>query len=410
VVLTASVGSSYLWSNGATTQSIIVTTAGSYTVQVTNANGCQSSASAATVVTVIALPTAPISGNTSFCTGGNTVLTSTATAGSGTISSYQWKVGGVNVASGGTSATYTATAAESYTVTVTNSNGCSFTSSPYVISVNALPTASISGNTSFCTGGNTVLTSTATAGSGTISSYQWKIGGVNVASAGTSATYTATAAGSYTVTVTNSNGCSVTSAAHVVTASPILSSFAPSNGNVGSSVVITGSGFTGTTAVLFNGVSASFVVDNSNTITAIVPAGATTGTISVTVNGVCTIVSPTPFTVNASTITLNLNVFVQGFYLGNGLMKAVLFNRGIVTDPTACDYITVELRESLNPSNPAVSSTTTILHTDGTAQTTLPLTINGGDYYIVIKHRNTTETWSKNPVTFTSVTNFDFTH
>jgi hypothetical protein len=217
VVLTASAGSSYLWSNGATTQSITVTTAGSYTVRVTNASGCRSPASAATVVTVIALPTAPISGNTSFCTGGNTVLTSTATAGSGTISSYQWQVGGINVASGGTSATYTATAAGSYTVTVTNSNGCSFTSSAYVVSVNALPTAPISGNTSFCTGGNTVLTSTATAGSGSISSYQWKIGGVNVASGGTSAIYTATAAGSYTVTVTNSNGCSFTSSAYVVT-------------------------------------------------------------------------------------------------------------------------------------------------------------------------------------------------
>jgi hypothetical protein len=242
-----------------------------------------------------------------------------------------------------------------------------------------------------------------------INSYQWKLNGSDIVGASDS-TYTATAAGSYTVTVTNSNGCSFTSSAHVVTASPILSSFAPSNGNVGSSVVLTGSGFTGTTAVLFNGVSASFVVDNSNTITATVPAGATTGTISVTVNDVCTIVSSTPFTVNASTITLNLNVFVEGFYLGNGLMQAVLFDQNVVADSTACDYITVELRESLNPLIPAVSSITTILHTDGTAQIKFPATINGGNYFIVIKHRNTIETWSKNPVTFTSVTTFDFTH
>jgi hypothetical protein len=67
------------------------------------------------------------------------------------------------------------------------------------------------------------------------------------------------------------------------------------------------------------------------------------------------------------------------------------------------------LYEGLTPSNPVVSSSTTILHTDGTAQITLPATINGGDYYVVIKHRNTIETWSKNPVTFTSVTTFDFT-
>jgi PKD repeat protein len=221
--------STYLWSTGATTPTITATTSGNYTLRVTNSNGCQSASSAATVVTVNALPTAPISGNTSFCTGGNNVLSSNATAGSGTISSYQWQVGGVNVASAGTSATYTATAAGSYTVTVTNSNGCSFTSLAYVVSVNALPTAPISGNTSFCTGGSTVLASNATAGSGTISSYQWKVGGVNVASAGTSATYTATAAGSYTVTVTNSNGCSFTSSAYVVSVNALPT--APISGN-----------------------------------------------------------------------------------------------------------------------------------------------------------------------------------
>jgi len=51
VTLTASAGSSYLWSNGATNQSITVSTAGAYTVTVTNASGC-SGTSAATNVTV----------------------------------------------------------------------------------------------------------------------------------------------------------------------------------------------------------------------------------------------------------------------------------------------------------------------------------------------------------------------
>jgi hypothetical protein len=59
VVLTASTGTTYLWSNGATTQSITATTARSYTVQITNASGCQSVASAATVVTVTPQPSAP---------------------------------------------------------------------------------------------------------------------------------------------------------------------------------------------------------------------------------------------------------------------------------------------------------------------------------------------------------------
>jgi hypothetical protein len=51
---------------------------------------------------------------------------------------------------------------------------------------------------------------------------------------------------------------------------------------VGSKVTIRGSNFVGTTAVTFNGVSAPFKVLNVQFITATVPAGATSGSITVT--------------------------------------------------------------------------------------------------------------------------------
>ncbi|QBZ97862.1 YDG domain-containing protein [Flavobacterium sangjuense] len=54
VVLTSSAASGNTWSTGAVSQSITVSTAGDYTVQVTNGFGCQSLSSAATTVTVIA--------------------------------------------------------------------------------------------------------------------------------------------------------------------------------------------------------------------------------------------------------------------------------------------------------------------------------------------------------------------
>ena len=60
VVLTANASTSYLWSTNETTQSITVSTTSSPTVQVTDANGCQSVASAATVVTVSTLSAAPV--------------------------------------------------------------------------------------------------------------------------------------------------------------------------------------------------------------------------------------------------------------------------------------------------------------------------------------------------------------
>lgn len=67
---------------------------------------------------------------------------------------------------------------------------------------------------------------------------------------------------------------------------PTISSFAPSTGWTGDSVVITGTGFTGTTSVTFAGANAtSFTVDSATQITAVVPNSPTTGKIEVTTPG-----------------------------------------------------------------------------------------------------------------------------
>ena len=48
-------------------------------------------------------------------------------------------------------------------------------------------------------------------------------------------------------------------------------------------------------------------------------------------------------------LILHLNLFIEGFYIGNGQMRPVLFNTGATTDPTVCDSITVELHEASTP-------------------------------------------------------------
>jgi hypothetical protein len=68
----------------------------------------------------------------------------------------------------------------------------------------------------------------------------------------------------------------------IVLPAPIISSFSPTQGGIGSRVTITGNFFDGTSTVTFNGKSASFVVNSHTEITAIVPVGATTGLITVT--------------------------------------------------------------------------------------------------------------------------------
>src|SRR2546428_3429947 len=77
---------------------------------------------------------------------------------------------------------------------------------------------------------------------------------------------------------------------------PTLTSFTPTNGPVGTSVTISGTNFTGATAVTFNGVSASFSVTSATAIQATVPPGATTGPLSVTTPG-GTATNTTNFTV-----------------------------------------------------------------------------------------------------------------
>ncbi len=66
---------------------------------------------------------------------------------------------------------------------------------------------------------------------------------------------------------------------------PGITNVSPVSGNTGSSVVIMGTNFAGASAVWFNGTNATFTIDSGNQITAIVPAGATTGPVSVIAPG-----------------------------------------------------------------------------------------------------------------------------
>ena len=110
-------------------------------------------------------------------------------------------------------------------------------------------------------------------------------------------------------------------------------------------------------------------------------------------------------------VTLNLTMFIQGFYLGGNAMTPALVNTGVSTDPLMLevDTVVVELHDALSPFN-MVETDTQVLKVGGTVQLNYSSAILGGSYYIVVKHRNSMETWSKDPVTFSSITTFDFAH
>jgi hypothetical protein len=148
------------------------------------------------------------SGNVGICSGSNITLQ----ANTGVGYTYQWKKDGVSI-SGATLSTYVATMAASYTVVI-SSGSCTATSSATVITVNTLPTATVtpSGTTQVCPG--VVVTFQANTGVGL--SYQWKNTNGNISGA-TASSYSTAAKSSYSVIVTDSNNCSKTSSTSKLT-------------------------------------------------------------------------------------------------------------------------------------------------------------------------------------------------
>ena len=197
VTLTASPSASWLWSSGATTQSIVVSASGAYSV--TGTTGSCVSTSSATNVIANALPTANItaSGATTFCQGLNVILTASA----GT--SWLWSNGAITQV-------ITVNNTGDYTVTVSNAAVCSKISSPTAVTVNANPATVIvaSSNTTFCQGGNVILTANVGA------TYLWSNGA-------TTLSITVPVSGSFNVAVTQISGCISSSNNTSVTVNPL---------------------------------------------------------------------------------------------------------------------------------------------------------------------------------------------
>jgi hypothetical protein len=221
VILTANpgVGLSYQWYlggaaiPGAVTSSYIASSGGSYQVKVTNISGC--STTSIPMLVTVDTPIAAITdaGGTTICAGSTTTLNATIGVGL----TYQWLLDGVAI-TGANSSSYSTTDTGSYSAIVTNSTGCSATSNVITITSNPSPTANIvlSGPITFCQGDSVMMT----ANSGTGYTYQW----YNTAGAIGSATgqsYTATSSSGYYVIITNTFGCSATSATTNVVVNPL---------------------------------------------------------------------------------------------------------------------------------------------------------------------------------------------
>ena len=180
----------YVWSTGASTPGISVGSAGSYSVVITGANGCSTSASA-NVVSETEQPSVSVNALTLNCSTPSGTLMASATDGTA-LYTYLWNTGA-------TTASIMASEAGPYSVTVTGANGCITTASTTVVSETVVPVASVNTLELTCASQSGALSVSATDGIAPYI-YQWNTGQAT-------ASITVSTAGPYSVTVTGSNGC-----------------------------------------------------------------------------------------------------------------------------------------------------------------------------------------------------------
>jgi gliding motility-associated-like protein len=297
-------GVTYQWTSGPATSGNAVTTAGVYTLTVTNpANGCTSTATT-TVTSNTTLPNATIAAPPPLsCT-----TTTVTLAGSSTTpgATFQWT-------SGPATANYPVTVAGTYTLTTTNpANGCTNTATVAVTNTAIVPDASIAAPVQLtCT-----TTTLSLNGSSTTPgvSYGWT--GAGIVSGGSTSTPVVNAAGIYTLTVTDAGTCTNTATVSVTsnTTAPNVSIAAPAQLTcVTTTVTLTGSSTTPgvtyqwtagpatanypvTTAGTFTLTATNPTNGCINTTTAIVTSNTTIPTIS--------IAAPAQLTCATTTVTL----------------------------------------------------------------------------------------------------------
>lgn len=180
----------YQWSTGATTQTISNLAPGIYTLTVTDSTTCTK------VVTIPVSGPQPIVLNPTIipngCSGSGGSVSLSPTGGLGSVFTYLWS-------NGSTASSITGLTGGTYSVTVTDSTGCTGSGS-YVINTIAPIIVTTSATPSLCNGPNATATATATGGVGGFS-YLWSPGGQTTAQA------TGLTGGTYIVTVTDTAGC-----------------------------------------------------------------------------------------------------------------------------------------------------------------------------------------------------------
>ena len=277
--------------------------AGTYSVTVTDNAGCTGTGS--TSVQVNTKPTVVPSSNSPVSVGGTLQLNSVTSGGSGSGYTYLWSGPNNYSSTDAQPVGFTASLASAgvYSVTVTDSNGCTGTSSTNVTVV-ACPTITASVNGAVCEGGSVTLQSNPAGGALPYASFAWSGPNGYNANVEDPASFQAnmSANGDYTVVVTDQLGCTATaSVTVVVNPTPVIT--AQNNGPIcaGASAIVTSNPSGGTPGYSFQWTGPDFFgafVEDPAPFTTTVASGGIYQ-VKVTDSKGCTATATTNLVVNA---------------------------------------------------------------------------------------------------------------
>lgn len=302
-------GYTYSWDTNPvqTTASISGLAAGTYTLTVTDANGCTATQSA--TITEPALLEATTLQNHVSCNGGNNGAATVNPTGGVQPYTYSWNTTPVQ-----TTQTATGLVAGTYTSTITDTNGCVITKQVTITEPDEL-TATVSTTPEDCGQVNGSATVSTIGGTGELT-YLW-----DTDPAQTTAAATDLASGSYTVTVTDENACTVSVSTDVPNAGGLAVQVSKTNvscngGNNGTATLVV-SGGTGPYEYAWN----TNPVQTTQSATGLT-AGTYTATVTDAVGCIFTvsvnITQPTAFTVSAS----QQNILCNGQQTGSATATA----------------------------------------------------------------------------------------
>jgi hypothetical protein len=347
----------YSWSSGQTTAGVTGLCAGSYSIVATDGGGCKSVQS----INIIQTPVMVLGFSMQWsCASNNSSATVSVTNGSSAYT-YSWSDGQTSQTAGGLTLA-------SYTITVTDSKGCSVVQTVNIPQPTPLAVTPASVNT---TCGNANGTATATPSNGTTPyTYSWSNGA-------TTLTAINLAAGTYTVTVSDGNGCTKTAAFNIAASVGPIATFTISPACVGTAVNFTNTGTPPGSGITYNwlispGNISGQTTDFSYTFL-------TTGSYSIqhtVYSGGCNPTVTTNFTV--VNCTAGPAIIATSSTICSGSCAAVISTPTGGTNPYTYSWSTGETTQNINPCPPS-STTYTVKVTDAggmTATATATVTVS----------------------------------